>query len=62
VLAGLSAESTRQTASKLLQRGQQAGDVYLLPAGGKPRMLAMPAPELVWDAIQTVDNARFSND
>jgi hypothetical protein len=49
VLAGLSAESTRQTASKLLQRGQQAGDVYVLPAGGRPRMLAMPAPELVWE-------------
>jgi hypothetical protein len=58
VLAGLCAESTRQTASKLSQRGRQAGDVYLLPAGGRPAMLAAPAPELVWEANQTEDKAR----
>jgi hypothetical protein len=58
VLAGLSAESTRQTAAKLLQRGQPAGDVCLLPAGGKPRMSVLPAPGLVWEESHAEGKAR----
>jgi hypothetical protein len=61
VLAGLSAESTRQTASNLLRRGQPPGDVYLLPAGSKPRMLAVPAPELVWVANHTQEKKAATN-
>jgi hypothetical protein len=56
-LAGLSAESTRQTASTLLHRGQQAGEVLLAPSGGKPRMLVMPAPELVWEVQPAEEKA-----
>jgi hypothetical protein len=47
VLAGLSAESTRQTASMLLRRGQTAGEVVVLPAGRRSRSLVLPARDLV---------------
>jgi hypothetical protein len=46
VLAGLSAESTRQCASRLMGREGPLGEVLLLPAGGKSRSLVLPAQEL----------------
>jgi hypothetical protein len=55
VLAGLGAESTRQTASKLLQGGRRAAEVLVLPAGSRPRSLVLPAPDLVKEAGNVQD-------
>jgi hypothetical protein len=46
VIAGLGAASTRRAAPKLGDRSLSAGEVVLLPHGGKPRALVLPAREV----------------
>jgi hypothetical protein len=56
VLAGLGADSTWQTPSKLVQRGPFGnGEVMVLPHGSRPRTVLVPAPELVRDFGRTQD-------
>ena len=47
VLAGLSAESTFRAPAALLKGGQVPAEVLVLPNGGKPRSLVVPARALV---------------
>ncbi len=52
VLAGLSAESTRQIAAELLNRGRSAGEVVVRPAGKAAKALVVPARDLVQEFDQ----------
>jgi hypothetical protein len=57
VLAGLSAKSTRQSATHLMGHGD-AGEVLVLPAGKTARALVMPARELVRDLVIEGDKGK----
>jgi hypothetical protein len=56
VVAGLSAEATVHAPPSLLGRG--TAEVVVLPHGGKPRSLVVPAPELVQEFGQTDQASR----
>jgi hypothetical protein len=47
VLAGLDGDSTLHAPAALLHRNQRAAEVLVLPHGGKPRALVVPARDLV---------------
>jgi hypothetical protein len=47
MIAGLSAEATCQAAPLLMKKDQKPAEVLVLPHGGRPRPLVIPAPELV---------------
>ncbi len=50
VLAGLSAESTWHAAGALLRHGQRGAEVLVLPYGGPPQALVIPAKDLTWSS------------
>lgn len=55
VLAGLSAEATRDVAPKLTRAARRGADVLIFPRGGEVKALTMPAKELVRDLKATAD-------
>jgi hypothetical protein len=61
VLAGLGAESTRQTATMLFHAGHRPAEVILLLAGAKPRSLVLPAPDLVKELGEAEEKKAATN-
>jgi hypothetical protein len=53
VVAGLGAAATLKAAPTLATRGDSAGEVILLPHGGKPKALVVPPKELVYECRET---------
>jgi hypothetical protein len=47
VIAGLSAEATRNAPTQMLSQGERGGEVLVMPHGGRAQALVIPARELV---------------